>query len=228
VSSPRATLALALLLAAGCARVVRYPLDDVPRLGGGPFAGGRLAVQELRDERTFPCFAPARPLFSQAAVIRRDGTDWYCNRDDEYEGRAVSQQVTAMLVEHLQATGLFAEVAAGDGGTAEYVLSGALERFEGVRARHAVAEALAAQMGLLGFVAAATQRARYRGDARLGGLRLVRTADGAVLWEGSAEGSVEGTGSVSASEVAVYHHAEMALRAAVNRLVAQLAEVRPR
>jgi hypothetical protein len=162
-----------------------------------------------------------------AAIVERNGDDFYFNSDDHYEP-PVATAATSMLAKHIEATKLFRDVTISatprDGAL---TMSGAIRRLEAYRDREIVKQAFAAQMGLVGMIIQATDDSTYEADALLGGVKLVDPATATVLWQGDAVGRVAGAAPLVASSLAVYQHADLALKLAVEQLVAQLAALPP-
>jgi hypothetical protein len=73
------------------------PLDDVPRLGGGPLAQLSVVVEPLEDGRSTAERA-------HTDVVEQGGTQKETITDDAYEGHSVPMAVTNAMVEHLRAT----------------------------------------------------------------------------------------------------------------------------
>lgn len=223
------TNALAVLLLPACLTFqacsfhhqVHYGTQDVPTLSGGTLQGRSLVVRPFDDARDAALKAQTGG-FDHPAVVTRQDDDWYVNSDDHYEP-PVPTAVTAMVSEHLQATRLFRDVkvestAPSDG----LFLTGSIKRFEAYRDRELLKQGLAAQIGLLGLVMQATQDTAYEADAVLSDVTLTDTATGAIVWKGDASGHVQGAAPLESNGFAVYQHADLALKLAVQQLVDQL------
>jgi hypothetical protein len=221
------------LLAAicGCAahrQQVRYELDDVPQLSGGPWSGYSLGVVDLVDTRA-PEVKSRRGDVLEPAWVTREGDDWYVNGDDHYESPLVAASATVMLIDHLRSTRVFKDVLPASTATGtDLTLSGELRQLDGYVDRQAGTQAVASQGGLLGLVVGTTTSARYDASVQLTNLRLVETASSRVLWEGQVEATLKGeTPLIVSNHWYVYSHANAALKMAVGKLVDRLVAVPP-
>jgi hypothetical protein len=217
------------LVVSGCAslyqRDIQYDLDDVTRLGGGPLHQQTLVIRELADKRPAEVVS-RRGSYDNAAIVKREGDDWYFNSDDHYRTRPVTTAITRMLVEHVGAADLFEKVGMeGEMGRSDLILEGAIECFEAYRDREVGKQALVSQMGLIGMAIAATNKSPYEARVVLSDLRLVRRKDGVVLWQGRVEKATKGEEPISMSSLEVYRHANDALKGAVELLLNDLSRV---
>jgi hypothetical protein len=228
-SWPERSVAYALLLMVGIViqgcgifqHKVRYGTEDVPLLSGSAFQDRSLVVRTFDDKRD-PELKAREGGTDHPAVVTRQDEDWYFNSDDHYDP-PLPTAVTAMVKEHIEAARLFHDVQIGSSGpSGALVLNGSIRRFEAYRDREVVKQALATQMGLIGLVLQATDDSPYEADVQLTDVTLTDSA-GAILWKGDANGHVAGSSGLESSGMAVYRHADLALKLAVQQLVDQLA-----
>jgi hypothetical protein len=166
---------------AGCAAKsahIAYPVDDVPRFGGGPLAQMSLVVEPPTDGRSDVARARRTDGLSPA-MVQQSGDDWYANSDDIYDEPSVAQGVAEAIADHLRAAELFRSVAVGGPETpGDLHLSATMVRFDALQDRQEGTRAFAAQGGLLPLLVAANTDTRYEAAVRLENVRLVRSGCG--------------------------------------------------
>lgn len=210
----------------GCvARKVQYNLKGVTKFSASPWQDYSMSVAEIRDSRGPNPPATHEPL--SPALVREDPDNdgYYINSADHYD-EPVPVGVKHMLVEHLRASGLFRGMTDDPRG-ADLVLTGTLRRLRARVAKHATAEFFAQQGGILTMPIAWAHKAKFDADASLLDLQLARAGSGEVLWRGAAVAHLTGERSVGKSPWIVYDHANDALRAAIENLVANLSRSVP-
>ncbi len=213
----------------GCAarQKVTYGLGDVRTLTGGTLSQYRLLVRRFEDQRD-PEAISRRGSWSEAAKTA-DG-NYYVNSDNQYVDGPVAAAVTRMIGEHVKASGLFHDVLVSESEPVQgdLVLNGAIKRFEAHRETHEVQEALLVQGGLLWLIlGTASWRAQYDATTQLADVKLTDSSSSLALWQGTAEGHVAGQDMVQSGGWSVYQEANLSLKNAVDKLLEQLATVKP-
>jgi hypothetical protein len=213
---------LSAILACSQHTKISYPLDDVPRLGGGPLSRLSLVVEPLDDGRS----EAAR---TRGDVIEQGGGQRETINDEAYRGESVPVAVTNAMVDHLRTSDMFRSVEIGGTTTpADLHLTGRLRSFDALRDYQPGTRAFVAAGGVVPLIVGVNTETNYGADVVIDEIRLFRPATGAVLWQGEVAGNVTGKTTVAASsQVNVRDYANVALKDAINKLLDQLARLPP-
>jgi hypothetical protein len=229
IGLPGLILVLLILFLSACAPVpqrVHYEVGDTRTLAGGPLSNYNLLVRPLEDQRD-PDLVGRKSRGGETAMSE-DGK-FYVNADDAYEDAPVATAVTRMMAQHVAASGLFKTVfvTATEANQSDLVLTGKLKRFEARREAHQVQEAMA--NGLIGIILTSTKvwAARYEANTELSELRLIEPQSQAIIWQGDVQGHTAGEDNVQGVNWVVYQEANLSLKDAVDKLLEQLAAVKP-
>ena len=224
----RAATAFVLVLLSGCAAQQRitYDTTDVRLLGNGPLGAYRLLVRQFEEGRDADATTRRGDRFA-AAQTEREGETWYTNSDDHYES-PVCPAITTMVANHLRASHLFRDVMVSEDAAtpSDLILRGRIRQFDAFRMQRPVVEGFVAQPGLLWLIIGWAVKTQYKATTVLTDVRL-DDAEGAPLWHGDIDGGVDGKDSVINGQWAVYQEANLALKAATDKLLAMLATVKP-
>jgi len=219
-----AVVALAVVVTgAGCLpnHTIKYSLDDVARVSRSTFAESTLVVKPLVDAR-HPLVAVADCARNEIAVVTRNDREFYYNCDVHYKTGAPAEVAQAMS-DHIKKSGLFKDVAFGQGPqiTGDYILSGELAKFEGLRETH-LGATIAAQFSLLGLPFMAFMRSDYEATTELNDMKLVRVKDGATIWSGRESGHLQGTEMADPYGWTAYEKADLSLKEATQKIIADI------
>lgn len=211
---------LFLLLTCGCAHTVHYRLTHSDRWTG-PKINGVICVQPFVDL--------AAPMTNAEEQI--DGRTWRTNYRRGYSDTNLSAQVTAMIVKHLEYSGLFTKVVSGTqiNLVPDWSLSGTLADFQVHGCANEGAENIQAAMasfGMLGAiggrVATSKMTSEIKTSVKLNDLTLVNKA-GQIIWHDSITVSNDVNANFEeADPIVIFKRPDQALRTAVDDLTRRL------
>ena len=212
-------IALAVVIAAtGCMpnHTIKYPLDDVTRVPHSLFADSTLVVKPLADTRS-PLATNCAP--TGIAVVKRNDKEFYYNCDVHYKKGAPAEIALAMT-NHIKNSGLFKDVAFDQDQqiTGDYVLTGQLAKFDGLRETH-LGATIASQFSLLGLPFMAFMKSDFEATTELNDVKLIRVKDGATIWSGKASGHTQGTEMADPYGWSAYQKADLSLKEATQKVI---------
>lgn len=209
---------------------VDYAVTDVPILAGGPLSQYTLIIHTFTDHRPAAVAARTAPE-SSLAKVEDDNKTWYATSDDRYSTtESLQYAVTSAIATHLRAAQLFHGVQMSDAdapATGDLVMTGDLLGFEGLREERDTSEALVGMHGLIGLALEATQTIELRGKTKLGNVKLTQVSTDSIIWQGDVEGSINENVNLDPgkTEQQTFDAANRSLRAAVNQMLRNLAQV---
>lgn len=214
---------LAVPLAACMPRqAIKYSMDDVTILSASPFEKAILAVKSFEDSR--------KPLTTDCpkmdvSQIKKGDKSFYYNCDNFYKTDSVTREITGMIVSHLKQSHIFKEVLLVDTppSNADYLLTGKVSRFDGLKER-SVGAVVAAQFGLLGALVNLARDNAYEGTTVFDDVRLISLKDNSVIWNSNIIGHIEGSDTVDPYGWSCYWKANLSLKEANTNLLNSLAK----
>ena len=219
-------IAVALLCGCSITQPVKYDLKDASKVSqGSAYSGYTVSVRELKEMRK-P--AAKEGAWNAPATVQRNNASWFYNSADHYSNGVVSPGVSEMLAKHLDASGLFKSACFNCDKTtgADLILDGKIVRFDGFKESSASAKA-GTYFGVVGVLATAGVKSKYEATTVLSDLKLIKADTGAVLWQGAADGSIQGEDYADAAGWSVYAKANESLKKAVEGLIAKLRQGNP-
>jgi hypothetical protein len=152
-------------------------------------------------------------------VVKRNDNEFYYNCDVHYKKGAPSEIALAMA-DHIRSAGLFKEVAFGQNEqvTGDYVLTGQLARFDGLRETH-LGAVIAQSFSLLGYPFLLMMKSDYEATTELNEVNLVRVKDGATIWSGKANAHIQGTEMADPYGWTAYEKADLSLKQATQKVI---------
>lgn len=206
------------IVATGCMpnHTIKYPLDDITRIPHSLFANSTLIVKPLVDARS-PLVTNCNP--TSIAVVKRNDREFYYNCDVHYKTRAPTEIALAMI-DHIKKSGLFKDVAFGQDQqiTGDYVLTGQVAKFDGLRETH-LGATIAAQFSLLGLPFMAFMKSDFEATTELNDVKLLRVKDGATVWSGKTSGHIQGTEMADPYGWSAYQKADLSLKEATQKVI---------
>lgn len=202
-----------------CGHQISYPIQKSDGWYGAP-VGGTLRVEMFED---------ATPRDQQIDVLVGDEY-WRVNGREGYPAGEIASGLTKMLARHLAQSGLFQKVIGpGQGGAADFVLSGTISDFNAsgqVREDSERKIALGTAAGVPGSALAgiATQNDRTQASSvvHFSNLRITESSSGRRVWSRAnlVSRSYEGNAHFLKSDTgAIYRRADWELRRAVNEMI---------
>lgn len=216
---------IALICCTGCAasfRHISYSVKDVPKTPSDKFQGETLAVKTMVDVRETPEYAEVDKKVMGGYLVMKNGKSVFTNLG--YKEGVVEAEATKSLLKHIRASGLFQEVYAFlEDIQADFLLEGKISKFESFQEKSDVTTVASSGIfGCLGPIATMWVKSKFEGEACFDDLKLIRTADNLVVWEGTACGRVEGEDWADPEGNLVYEKANLSLKEAVTNLLKQL------
>lgn len=213
-----------IFLASGCVKQpIAYQLNDISKIEGSSFAPFTIAVAEFKDVRQI--HKEEKSWFKEDRITSRNGNDWYFNNQDYYKDKIISPWISEMIVKHVDQSGIFKNAKLqSDASDADYILEGAIQRFEGFK-EPSLAARIGAQFAVIGALATLGVKSRYEGTTVLIDVKLKKRDSDNVLWNGTVEGKVEGEDYADAYGWSAYQKANESLKVAVNQLIEKLKEL---
>lgn len=211
-----------LITLTGCAtQRIAYKINDIPKVTNSIFKDSSLVVWEFRDEREGNSIE--KSWYQEKRLVTKDRMKWYFNHNDYYKNKDISSGITKMIVKHLACSRLFQSVILADNATsrADYILEGAIRKFEGFKEQSAVA-LIGSQFGLIGALTTAGVKSEYRAHTMLIDVRLIETNSNEIVWEGDIEAKIRGKDYADAYGWSAYTKANSALKEVVNQLIKKI------
>lgn len=206
------------LLVSGCAHNVSYELTEKDRWQG-PKIQGTVYVESFIDRS---------PAITNREITIGDDT-WRANYRNGYANTNLTDGVTAMLVKHLQHSGLFKKVASGADTNADFILKGTLTKFETyaqVNQKAETIQAVSAGFGLIGALVNSASTAKMTSEIKTGvQFDNVKLSDktGQIFWTDSLIiTNKQDADFMSANETVVFFHCDEALKQAVTEMIKRI------
>ena len=229
---------LAIAVSSGCStsQKVNYTLDDIKPYRSEAYKDRLLFVKEFEDVRATKSDRAEiiKSVGEKNTIFKKDDESWYFNTINNYEGKMISPLLTDMMVKHINEAKVFSGVKKDDSTRIEGSLLlegkikefwGAVKRNEGAEVTGAVGVQFGALGGLLSGLMISGMKSPYESETVLVDLRLTDVDSQEVLWEGTASsGKLEGEDQASIGGWLAYAKANLSLKEAVNKLLAQIAK----
>jgi len=205
-------------------QAIKYSMDDIPTSTNSPFAKTTVTVKPFKDDR--------KPLRTdcpsmEVSKIEKGEQTFYYNCDNHYKSDSVAKEITNKLTDHINQARIFEKAILADvpSPEADYLLTGQITKFDGLK-EYKLSAVVASSFGIFGALVNLANDSSFEATATFNNVQLIRTKDGAVIWNGNITGHIEGADTVDSYGWASYRKANLALKEANTKLVAELLNIK--
>jgi hypothetical protein len=205
-------------------QVVKYSMDDIPSLTNSPFAKAVVAVKPFKDDRK-PLLIDCPSM--EVSKIEKGEKTYYYNCDNRYKTDSLAKEISNKLVDHINRAHVFEKAILADvpSSEADYLLTGQLSKFDGLK-EYKLGAVVASSFGLLGALVNLANDSDFEATTIFDNVQLIRTKDGAVIWNGNITGHIEGADTVDPYGWSAYWKANLSLKEANAKLITEFVNIK--